>query len=97
MKKFLISICAVLSAYISADACTNMIVGKNASADGSVMVSYNADSYGLFGYLYHWKAGMHAPGEMRQVYDWDSGRYLGEIPEAPVTYNVVGNMNEHQL
>ncbi|MCQ2239098.1 MAG: C69 family dipeptidase [Bacteroidaceae bacterium] len=97
MKKVLLSIFAVLTAFVSADACTNMIVGKNASADGSVMVSYNADSYGLFGNLYHWKAGMHAAGEMRQVFDWDSGRYLGEIPEAPVTYNVVGNMNEHQL
>lgn len=80
-----------------ASACTNMIVGKAASADGSVMVSYNADSFGMFGYLYHWKAGAHAPGEMRQVYNWDSGKYMGEIPEAPYTYNVIGNMNEKQL
>lgn len=97
MKKFLLSAFAVFCAWTTSNACTNMIVGKNASADGSVMVSYNADSFGMFGYLYHWKAGAHAPGEMRQVFDWDSGRYLGEIPEAPYTYNVIGNMNEKQL
>lgn len=97
MKKLIFTVLAVLTGVVSAEACTNMIVGKKASADGSVMVSYNADSFGMFGNLYHWRAGAHAAGEMRQVYDWDSGRYLGEIPEAPYTYNVVGNMNEKQL
>lgn len=78
-------------------ACTNFIVGKNASTDGSVMCSYSADSYGMFIGLYHFPAGKHAPGEMRKIYDWDTNRYWGEIPEAPETYNVVGNMNEWQV
>lgn len=78
-------------------ACTNFIVGKNASTDGSVMCSYSADSYGMFIGLYHFPAGKHAPGEMRKIYDWDTNRYWGEIPEASETYNVVGNMNEWQV
>ena len=78
-------------------ACTNFIVGKKASADGSVFCTYNADSYGAFMPLYHFPAGTHAQGEMRQIYDWDTNKYLGEIPEAPVTYNVIGNTNEWQL
>lgn len=78
-------------------ACSNLIVGKKASADGSVMVSYNADDYGMFGHLCHYPAGTHKKGEMRKIYDWDSGVYHGEIPEASVTYNVIGNINEYQL
>lgn len=78
-------------------ACTNFIVGKNASKDGSVLCSYSADSYGMFIGLYHFPAGKHAAGEMRKIFDWDTNRYWGEIPEAPETYNVVGNMNEWQV
>ena len=78
-------------------ACTNFLVGKDATIDGSTMVTYSADSYSLFGALYHYPAATHAEGAMRPVYDWDTGKYLGEIPEAAQTYNVVGNMNEHQL
>lgn len=78
-------------------ACSNLIVGKKASVDGSVMVSYNADDYGMFGHLCHYPAGAHKKGEMRKIYDWDSGVYHGEIPEASVTYNVIGNINEYQL
>ena len=78
-------------------ACTNFIVGKKASADGSVIVSYSADSYGMFGYLCHFPAAQHAPGTMRDIYDWDSGKYLGKIKEAKQTYNVIGNMNEFQV
>ena len=85
------------TAAVSASACTNFIVGKKASVDGSVMVTYNADDYGMFGYLCHYPAATHKPGEMRKIYDWDSGEYHGEIPEAPVTYNVIGNINEFQL
>ena len=85
------------TAAVSASACTNFIVGKKASVDGSVMVTYNADDYGMFGYLCHYPAGIHKPGEMRKIYDWDSGEYHGEIPEASVTYNVIGNINEFQL
>ena len=80
-----------------AGACTNFIVGKKASADGSVICSYNADSYGAFMYLYHYPAAKHHSGEMRKIYDWDSNKYLGEIPEAPENYNVVGNINEWQV
>ncbi|MBO4673873.1 MAG: C69 family dipeptidase [Bacteroidaceae bacterium] len=78
-------------------ACTNIIVGKSASADGSVFVSYNADSYGMFGNIYHHVGGVHAKGEMRKVYDWDTNKYLGEIPQAARTYTVVGQMNENQV
>ncbi len=85
------------TAATSASACTNFIVGKKASVDGSVMVSYNADDYGMFGHLCHYPAGTHPKGTMRKIYDWDSGEYHGEIPEAPVTYNVIGNINEFQL
>lgn len=97
MKKIILSL--FLSAFAIAEsmACTNLIVGKNASTDGSVICSYNADSYGMFTGLYHFSASKHQVGEMRKIFDWDSNRYLGEIPEAPETYNVVGNMNEWQL
>jgi dipeptidase len=80
-----------------ASACTNFIVGKKASADGSVICSYNADSYGMFTGLCHYPAAKHAPGTKRQVYDWDTNKYLGEIDEALETYNVIGNINEFQL
>ena len=82
---------------LHSSACTNLIVGKAASTDGSVIVSYNADSYGMYGNLYRHVGGKHAAGEMRKVYEWDTNRYLGEIPEAPITYNVVGQMNEYQV
>ncbi len=78
-------------------ACTNFIVGKKASVDGSVICSYNADDYGMFQGLCHYAAATHKPGEMRKIYDWDTGVYHGEIPEAPVTYNVIGNINEYQV
>ncbi|NDV94308.1 dipeptidase [Dysgonomonas sp. 521] len=78
-------------------ACTNFLVGKYASVDGSTMITYSADSYALFGELYHWPAKKYAKGEMLKVYEWDSGKYLGEIAQASQTYNVVGNMNEFQV
>lgn len=96
MKSLVLS-AAMLLASSGAFACSNLIVGKKASVDGSVMVSYNADDYGMFGYLCHYPAGTHPKGTMRQIYDWDSGVYHGEIEEAPVTYNVIGNINEFQL
>lgn len=94
-KQLLFAVLLAASSY--ATACTNFIVGKKASADGSVFCTYNADSYGAFMPLYHFPAGKHAPGELRQIYDWDTNRYLGAIPEAPETYNVIGNTNEWQL
>ena len=78
-------------------ACTNLIVGKNASADGSTIVSYSADSYALFGELYHYPAAVYPKGTMVNVYEWDTGKYLGQIEQARQTYNVIGNMNEFQL
>lgn len=78
-------------------ACTNFIIGKNASADGSVFISYAADNYGLFGFLYHRNAGTHSKGETRDVVYWDTNKFLGKIPEAAKTYNVVGNINENQV
>ena len=96
MKKQLL-FAVLLAAASYATACTNFIVGKKASADGSVFCTYNADSYGAFMPLYHFPAGKHAPGELRQIYDWDTNRYLGAIPEAPETYYVIGNTNEWQL
>ena len=88
---------AFLMAATAAMACTNFIVGKKASADGSVICSYNADDYGLFIGLCHYPAGKHAKGEMRDIIDWDTHKYIGQIPEAPETYNVIGNINEYQV
>ncbi len=80
-----------------AAACTNFIVTKGASTDGSAMVSYAADSHALYGALYHSPAGRHKAGAMRPVYEWDTGRYLTDIPQPAVTWSTVGNMNEHSL
>lgn len=81
----------------AASACTNFIVAKGASADGSVMCTYNADDYGMFIGLAHYAAGTHQKGDMRKIIDWDTKKYHGMIPEAPVTYNVIGNINEFQV
>lgn len=77
--------------------CTNFLIGKKASTDGSTMISYSADSYNLYGELYHWPAKKYNAGEILKVYEWDTGKYLGEIPQVLQTYNVLGNMNEHQV
>ena len=78
-------------------ACTNFIVGKKASKDGSVICSYSADSYGMFQGLVHRPAAKHEKGEMLKIYDWDTNKYHGEILEAEETYNVIGNINEWQV
>ncbi|MCX7833307.1 MAG: C69 family dipeptidase [Ignavibacteria bacterium] len=78
-------------------ACTNFLITKGASKDGSVMISYTADSHTLYGELYHWPARDYPEGTMMDIYEWDTGKFLGRIPQALHTYNVVGNMNEHQL
>lgn len=97
MKKKLCLLTICLAVFSSGYACTNLLVGKNASEDGSTMITYSADSYALYGELYHWGAKQHKQGDMLEVYDWDSGKYMGKIPQVAQTYNVVGNMNEHQL
>ena len=88
---------AMLGSVSEAEACSNFIVGKKASVDGSVMCSYSADDYGMFQYLCHYPAAKHAKGEMRKIFDWDTNKYHGEIPEAAETYNVIGNINEWQV
>ena len=95
MKKLFVLLFISCAGYASA--CTNFIVGKNASADGSVFCTYSADSYGLYAHLRHYPAGAHAKGEVVKIYDYDTNVCHGEIPQAPVTYNVVGNINEYQV
>ena len=87
----------LVTARPAADACTNVIVTKGASADGSCMVTYAADSHQLFGELYFKRAADWPAGSLLDVYDWDSGHYRGKIAQVPHTFQTVGNMNEHQL
>ncbi len=78
-------------------ACTNLIAGKKATVDGSTMITYAADSHTLYGFLEYYPAADHKAGDMRKIIDWDTGKYLGDIPEVAHTYKVVGNINEHQV
>ena len=96
MKKNLIILTALMLS-VSAGACTNFIVGKNASNDGSTYITYAADSYALYGFLHHSPAADHPEGAVRKIVDWDTGKPLGEIPEVAHTYNVIGNTNEYQV
>ena len=95
MKRFLFTL-AFLAGTATALACTNFIVTKGASTDGSVMVTYAADSHQLYGALYKHNGGKQK-AKMMAVNEWDTGRYLGLIEQMPVTYSTVGNMNEHSL
>ena len=88
---------AAFMAGVESNACTNVLVTKGASTDGSNMISYAADSHQLYGELYYAPAGIWNAGDMRQVNEWDTGKYLGMIPQVARTYQRVGNMNEHQL
>jgi dipeptidase len=101
MGRITLTILAALTAFVlgqpAAWACTNFLVTRGASADRSTMITYSADSFRIYGELVHYPAGVHAKGAIRRIYDWDSGLYHRDIPEAPVTYNVVGNINEHQV
>ena len=99
MKKILtllVALC-VVSFMKPAQACTNFLITPGASVDGSSMISYAADSHVLYGELYHYPAADYPEGAMREIVEWDTGRYVGRIPEVAHTYNVVGNMNEWQL
>lgn len=96
MKKQLLTVLLATS-FVAAEACTNFIATKGATKDGSVFVTYSADDYGLFMKLVHFPAGIHAKGEKREIIDYDSGESHGFIDEAPVTYNVIGNINEYQV
>jgi len=81
----------------TSQACTNYLVTRGASTDGSNMITYAADSHVLYGELYFRPAADWAEGTMIDVYEWDTGKYLGKIPQVAHTYSVVGNMNEFQL
>lgn len=96
-KHILVAAAMAACCWTATLACTNLLVGKKASADGSTIITYAADSHTLYGELYYTPAADHPKGSMRQIKDWDSGKILGEIPEVPHTYAVVGNMNEHQV
>lgn len=80
-----------------ADACTNFLITKSVSGGCGNMITYAADSHQLYGCLYHYAGAINGANSTRDIYDWDSGQYRGRIPEAACTYNVVGNINEHQL
>ncbi len=97
-KIALISVLLVFFAYTNNTfACTNFIVTKGASVDGSVMITYNADAGGFMEPLYYYSGGTYKAGDSLEVYDWDSGKYLGKIAQVAKTYRVVGNMNEFQV
>ncbi|MDR2814536.1 MAG: C69 family dipeptidase [Prevotellaceae bacterium] len=97
MKNLISTFVLAFAGVVQAFACTNFIVTKGASKSGACIVSYSADSHVLYGELYHYPAAQRQDGDMRKVYEWDSKKFLGEIPEVKKTYNVVGNMNEHAL
>lgn len=96
-KKIFISVVLILLYIVPSLACTNFLVGRKASADGSTFVTYSADSYYLFGALYHYPAATYPEGSMLDVHEWDTGKFLGKIKQAKETYNVIGNINEHQV
>ncbi len=96
-KRALFAVVATLCSYATVEACTNFIVTKGASTDGSIMVTYAADSHALYGALYHTPAGKFKSGAMLPIYEWDTHLYLGDIPQVARTYSTMGNMNEHSL
>lgn len=98
MNKFtfiLLLICASIS--FRTLACTNFLFTKSTTKDGSTAITYAADSHVLYGELYHWPAANWPAGSYVDIYEWDTGKFLGKIPQVGHTYNVIGNMNEHQL
>ena len=97
MKRLCLSFLIFNFSFLISNACTNLIVGKNASADGSTIVSYSSDDYGAYGYLFSYPHAKHKAGETRSLYHYESNNYLGEIPEVEETYGVIGLVNEHQL
>lgn len=98
MKNWIVIVAGLLLfTGIEAMACTGLLVGKKASVDGSVMISYSADSHSLYGELYRWPAATWPKGALLNVTEWDTGKPLGVIPQVERTYSVVGNMNEYQV
>jgi dipeptidase len=97
MKKIFTILLSIVLIGEPSMACTNLLVGKAASIDGSTMVTYSADSYSLYGELYHWPAAKYPSGAFVDVREWDTNKFLGKISQVSKTYNVIGNMNENQL
>lgn len=99
MKKIFIVLAALsLVAFVKpTSGCTNLLITKGASVDGSTFITYSADSHTLYGELYFWPAAKYPAGTMLKVNEWDTGTYLGEIAQVAETYRVIGNMNEHSL
>ncbi len=101
MKKITVLALIILMAGLVPDntlkACTNFLVTKGASKNGSVMITYSADSHVLYGELYYWPSRDYPIGSMMDVYEWDTHKFKGRIKQVTHTYSVVGNMNEHQL
>lgn len=97
LEKISLVLLTAMSGTITTDACTSFLVGKKASSDGSTIITYNQDSYGMYGRLLYLPASNHAVGSVRKIVDGDTNHYLGEIPEAPYTYAVMGYINEHQV
>jgi dipeptidase len=83
--------------HVNVNSCTNFLITKGASADGSTMISYSADSHLLYGELYFWPSADYQEGSLLDVYEWDTGKFLGKIKQVTHTYSVVGNMNENQV
>ncbi len=97
IKHYIATLFLILFTSISSFACTGFLIGRNASADGSTMITYAADSHLLYGELYEFPAKDYPKGGMLDIYEWDTGKYLGAIPQVSHTYKVTGNMNEFQL
>ncbi len=98
MLQMMLCIGVILMVFnFAAFACTNFLITKKASKDGSTMITYAADSHVLYGELYYTAAANYQPGTMLDIYEWDTGKYLGQIEQVEHTYTVVGNMNEHQV
>ncbi len=95
LLKTLALVGALIGSIANADACTNFIITRGASTDGSNMVTYAADSHQLYGALYQYVPGKYTP--WMDVTEWDTGRYIGKIGQVPVTYRTLGNSNEHSL
>jgi len=95
--KIIIALFILIGLQIQSFGCTNFLVTKGASVDGSTLITYAADSHVLYGELYHWPAATWPEGSMLDVYECDTGKFLGQIKQASQTYNVVGNMNEFQV
>lgn len=95
-----LGVATLYACFTTAAACSNLLIGRHASATGSPQIAYTSDAGFQYGAIGHYPAGKHPPGTMRDVFNEDSGAYTGQIPEAAQTYNAIayhGGMNEHQL